>query len=342
MTQGPAQHQATADNGAAALIEQALTLIARQRGGDETAAREVGVQARAWRDANPRHEAAWQAADRLWRASDPADWGLQVALPPTAARRNRQRAIVGFGVAAALASGALASWWQWQQPLSDVLIATTSTRSLDNALPDGTRLSLDQRSHARVAYYRDHRSVQLERGVAYLDVKPDPRRPFIVETPAGRVRVLGTAFDVRLDGDALHVALAHGRVEVCPGADLGLAADARCPADRAVELLPGQTLSIAPGHGRQLGRQATDEVGAWRQGWLVFDNTPLPEAIHRWNAHVAQPLQLAPGAALQSLRLTGSFPLDNPDAFVAALPQALPVEVVPADDGGLRVQARKR
>ncbi|MHC9083449.1 FecR family protein [Luteimonas sp. RIT-PG2_3] len=342
MTQGQARNEVSIGGGAAALIEQALTLIARQRGGDAATAREVGVQARAWRDADPQHEAAWHAADRLWRASDPEYWDMRMALPPSSERRRRQRIVAGLGIAAALASGALVLWLQWQQPLSESSLATTVEPSLDHALPDGTRLSLDARSRTQVAYYRDYRQVRLERGGAYLDVRPDPQRPFIVETPAGRVRVLGTAFDVRLDGDALHVAVAHGRVEVCPGAGLDLAADEPCPTDRAIAVLPGQKLAVGQGRAVRLGRLPADDVGAWRQGWLVFDDTPLPDVIARWNAYLPQPLELAPTPALQALRLTGSFPLDDPAAFVDALPQALPVQLVRDGNGSVRVEAVRR
>lgn len=342
MTQGRARSDASADQGAAALIEHALTLIARQRGGDAAAVQEAEHQARSWREASARHEAAWQAAGKLWRVSDPDDWGIRVALPPTSDQRRRQRRMAGLGIAAALASGVLALWLQLQRPLNESSLATTSAPLLESALPDGTRMSLDVGSSTRIAYYRDHRTVRLDHGGAYLDVKPDPRRPFIVDTPAGRVRVLGTAFDVRLDGDAMHVAVAHGRVEVCPGADLDLAAAASCPSDRAIQLLPGQTLAIGHDGISQHGRLQADDVGAWRQGWLVFDDTPLPQVIRRWNAYLPQPMRLASTPALQSLRLTGSFPLHDPQAFVEALPHALPVELVLQDDGSLRVESRAR
>jgi transmembrane sensor len=80
-------------------------------------------------------------------------------------------------------------------------------------------------------------------------------------------------------------------------------------------------------------------VGAWREGWLVFDRTPLTEVVARWNDYLPSrwcwTMQL-----LQALRLTGSFKLREPAIFIASLPRSLPVRVQSLPDG--RVVIRRR
>lgn len=76
---------------------------------------------------------------------------------------------------------------------------------------------------------------------------------------------------------------------------------------------------------------------AWRQGWLVFDATPLAEAVAQWNAWCDEPIVLAPAPALLAMRVTGSFPAREPGRFLAVLPSVLPVSVTALAEGGTRI-----
>jgi hypothetical protein len=75
-------------------------------------------------------------------------------------------------------------------------------------LGDRVRLVLDGGSSLGV---QGAAAVTLSSGRAFFEVAPGP---FVVDTPRGAVRVLGTAFEVDLSGDDLAVAVARGRVRV--------------------------------------------------------------------------------------------------------------------------------
>jgi|SRR5579862_493072 len=139
-------------------------------------------------------------------------------------------------------------------------------------LPDGTELALAPESRLRLAagYGAPVREVSLE-GEAVFTVVHDDARPFIVRTAQAVARDLGTTFDVSAypSSSTTRIVVAQGHVDV-----------------RGIALGAGQ-VAIVEKHGRprvESGIQPERYLG-WRTGTLVFDATPVPEAlatISRW------------------------------------------------------------
>ena len=84
-------------------------------------------------------------------------------------------------------------------------------------LPDSTIVMLNENSHLSISrnFDAEHREVAIT-GEAYFDVKHDPEHPFIVATSQYKIRVLGTAFNVRsYPGDSTaETTLIRGKVEI--------------------------------------------------------------------------------------------------------------------------------
>mgnify|MGYP003611567490 CR=1 FL=1 len=317
-----------------ALVERALMLVGRIHHGDARAAQAAQAELARWRAASPDHAEATATAQLIWNATSAVGLREQVPLPPSAEqlqrRRRRVTGLLGVG-ALALCSG-LGARWYWRQPQYQLALNTGRAQTLARALPDGGAIDLAARTDLQVTYYRDRRTVQLTQGEARFDVAHDADRPFTVQTPWGHVRVLGTAFTVAARNGRMDVAVVQGRVAVWPGALAGASAP--------ITLQAGQSIQAdQQGLGQATSVDASD-VAAWRQGWLVFRNTPLPEAVARWNDYLAQPLHLADAAGLQALRLTGSYPLRNPQAFIESLPVMLPVRVTRVAGGGAEIRPR--
>lgn len=305
------------------LLEHALLLIARQHGGDAATAEAAGAALVRWRQADPAHEAAAQAALRGWAATEARELQGEVPLPPAQAIATRRRVMTALGFAGLAVAVGGGTRWYWLQPLEQLALETGHGQLLARQLADGSLLDLAPLSRAQAILYRDRREVRLAQGEVRFDVKHDADRPFDVLTDWGRVRVLGTAFTVAVRERRMTVSVAHGRVAVWSdreGQGTAAAPDALLTAGQSVH-------ADAAGLG-QVDAVEASHVGAWRQGWLVFDHTPLPEAVARWNDYLAQPIALADGQpALRELRLTGSFPVRDPAAFIASLPRVLPVTV---------------
>ncbi|WP_420223833.1 FecR family protein [Pigmentiphaga litoralis] len=329
-----------------AMIERALLLVGRTHKASPDVAQAAREELARWRAGSPAHAQAVAAAERLWAGSDAS--ALQGTLPlphrqsPSQAARRRTLGMLGAGgVVAALAGGGR---WYWQQPLEQLALSTGKAQQLDRTLSDRSELSLAARTACQVAVYRNRREVRLAAGEVRFRVTHDPDRPFLVMTDWGRVRVLGTIFTVSAREGHMRVAVADGRVGVWPYGDAGGSADTPgvLTDDPPVVLQAGQAIDVDR-HG--LGARRTlppDDVGAWRQGWLVFDNTPLPEAVARWNDYVPQPFLLRDLPRLRELRVSGSFPLRDPQAFLQGLPDMLPVRVTRAAGEPATIELRSQ
>lgn len=247
-------------------------------------------------------------------------------------RPFRRRAALWLGLAAAAAAFALAALW-WQpapSPLSRQL-ATASAQRQSLSLPDGSRIDLHAQTNLRVELDARDRRVRLAAGEAYFEVARDPDRPFVVETPAGSVRVTGTAFSVRTSpGGALEVIVREGTVQVRAGQ--------ATPAP--LELRAGGRLRAAAGR-HEVDTLASDEVDAalaWREGQAVFADTPLAEALARFAHYHGRGLVADPDAA--RLTLGGRHRLDDLDGFLASLESVLPVRATHGLDGIVHVGLR--
>lgn len=193
------------------------------------------------------------------------------------------------------------------------------------ALADGSAVELNAHTSLRIEFARDERRVRLASGQAFFTVKPDPARPFLVETPAGTVRVTGTAFDVLASPADFQVTVASGTVHVRPAAG--------SPAD----LRHGDQLTAHAGAATvaNLNDDALHRALAWRQGLVIFSGTRLDEALAAFARYHGRSLQAAPEVAARLVG--GRFSLDDLDGFFSGLEETLQVKIRRDDNGGYLV-----
>ncbi len=319
--------------------EQAALWAARLDGSDLRAADRRAFDA--WLAASPEHRTLLSGYCQLSADLEPrlrtlAETGRLVspaaAIPLPTPGPTRRRTLAWLGLAAAAAAFALAAlWWQPAPAALSRQVATASAQRDSLTLPDGTRIDAHAQTNLRIDLAGRDRRIRLAAGEAYFEVARDPARPFVVETPAGSVRVTGTAFSVRTSpGGALEVLVREGTVQVRAGqaapVPLELGAGARLRADGGHHHL--DTLSPAE----------VDAALAWREGQAVFADTPLAEALARFAHYHGLGLVAAPEAA--ALPLGGRHRLDDLDGFLASLEAVLPVHVTRGLDGIVRVGLR--
>lgn len=228
-----------------------------------------------------------------------------------------------LGVAGLGLSGPLA-WQQWQawrhQHVQwQARWATPRGQQQRHRLPDGSVLQLDAQSVAQLQFFATRREVLLTQGAAFFEVAADAERPFAVQAAGVRVVVLGTRFGVEL-GTALDgspqvmVQVESGRVRVEPA-----------PGAAATLLLGGEGLRVDGATATPLA--PGDEAAPWRHGELVFTDVPLGQALARLGRYAPFALEASPEAA--RLPVNGRVRIARAQAWVQALPRAMPVRVLP-------------
>lgn len=254
-------------------------------------------------------------------------------------KKPRRRFIRSIWLAsAALAAAAAIAVMVQPAPLTPTKfenLATAAGQRQSFTLPDGTRVQLNAQTSLAMDNSGAQRRVQLANGEAFFEVSKDLSRPFIVETPAGSVRVTGTQFNVHSEaGFPFEVTVLEGSVQVRPSMATGVNPSA------PFNLGPGDQLSAdATGVAVQtLARNVLENVLAWRQGQAVFDGTPLREALARFARYHGRGITTTTEAG--NLRVGGRFSLDDLDGFFAALEEILPVQVSRDLSGTVQVGLR--
>lgn len=180
------------------------------------------------------------------------------------------------------------------------------------SLADGTTVELNAHSSLRVQFDRTARHVRLASGQAFFTVTRDPARPFVVETPAGTVRVTGTAFDVRAEPAVFEITVLEGTVQVSPSS-------AAVTALKAGDQLTARPAGITT---RTLSPGDLNNTVAWRRGLIVFKGVRLDEVLARFARYHGRNLAASPAAA--GRLIGGRFSLDDLDGFFTDLETIYP------------------
>ena len=134
-----------------------------------------------------------------------------------------------------------------QREPMDMIVAVEKGQKANITLPDGSKgwINSDSKLSYGSRFNADERVLNLE-GEAYFEVKPDAKRPFIVQSGKVSVKALGTSFNVKNYNTEEHISvvLMTGKVEVTAN-------------DNHVDLLPNEQ-AIFNKHSSILGKNRVD------------------------------------------------------------------------------------
>lgn len=298
-----------------AVVEQASQWLVKSWSGlatpEETKARDR------WRAAHSDHERAWQRLLALERKFElvPRNIAREV-LQPGPRARGRRRTLKALG---ALFTGGAAVYVArqtpaWQRYSADYQTSIGETRSI--TLPDGTQVVLNTASAIDSSFTEQQRQISLRCGEILIQTAPDPfpvGRPFVVTTPHGTVRALGTRFTIRSTHSS--------RVAVFSGAVL------LEPAHRtaSVRLNAGEQTSFST-TSVQPTLPADERASAWASGSLVVERMRLDAFVEELARY--RPGWLHCDPAVGHLLLTGVYSLPDTDRILASIEKALPVRTI--------------
>ncbi|MFC4313783.1 FecR family protein [Steroidobacter flavus] len=300
-----------------------LQLIAREwvlrlADGDVTA--DDVEQLKAWRAAHPAHETAFCEARRSWRSLQrfEPDFQRHAATDAPKARATLTAARWGRvgGTIAAMAASILAVVILFDPATRMQADHLTGTGEIQKIyLPDGSRAVLNTDSAIDVAYEEGERRIELLRGEAWFEVRPDPSKPFIVHAHEGQVRAVGTAFSVRLEpDDRTTVIVSHGTVAISDGASITSTASV------------GERVSFGGRKLTQEGSVDIDSLLSWRERRVVIRDRPLHDAVAELDRyHRGAIVVLGPA---REQRITGIFETDGIDAGLDGIAAARGLDVI--------------
>lgn len=270
-----------------------------------------------WRVSDPAHDAEWRDVVRtmgLLKAIPDEALPIPVPTMRTYWKKRWKRRLPKIGLSL-LATAAVANMvallgpdlvLRWQ---ADYLTGRQETRTLE--LADGSRAVLAPESAVALDFLDGHRHVRLLKGEALFTVHHDTEHPFSVLAGHITVTDIGTIFDVRLEDryDAT-VGVREGRVSVQEDSlrEPPVVLDAGQQAHLRHSHL--YTTTIEPG-----------EVGLWSNGLLVAHNLPVAEVAASLEHYIPHGKLIVYGEKLKAERVTGTYPLTEPEKAFKTLAQ---------------------
>lgn len=251
-------------------------------------------------------------------------------MPTTARKREARRTRrIALGAAASIVGLGLLLWGSLHSDMHRVAAVDYASDAQGRAveLSDGTLIQLRQHSRIAVRYDAHQREIELLQGGAVFDVGKDPTRPLRVTLGSDSLRDIGTVFSVERDANGEQIAVLSGQVNLLGAAPSWRQWWGRLSGDGANDARPtlaqlhrGDQAVVDARGGLQQRSHYDDSAPstAWLPRDIRFQNITVAEVARRFNAYTTRPL-LVEDPNVASIRISGVFHGNDPDAFVAYL-----------------------
>ena len=237
-----------------------------------------------------------------------------------------RRRILRWGASAAAVTAAVALTGWFGLDGSAEAYATTRGEVRLVPLNDGSQMTLNTASQAKVRFSKEERRVELASGEALFDVAKDARRPFVVIVGDMTVRAVGTSFTVRrLPGQPVEVLVREGVVEMQPRS--GGAARTMVGANARAVATENASIRVSDLPPAEISRAL-----AWREGIISFEDATLASAAAEFARYSDRRISFA-DPALGNETITGLYSANNPGGFAHAAALSLGLEVQETPDG---------
>ena len=305
------------------LIREALDWLSRISLGNAT--QDDLAALRRWRDTSPAHAAALAQAGEIWRGLEAPVAALVRARPTrghVTARPSRRAFIAGGSMVAAIGvmmvRPPLDLWPSLAELAADHRTGIGEQQHL--TLSDAVSVDLNTRTSIAMQTVEQGAGLELISGETAITIKRALPTSFVVTAADGRMSTYRGSFNIRRRDASVELTCMDGEVLVeCGG--------------RETTLITGQRMAYgAQGIGQIVGADLAN-VTAWRDGMLVFRNTPLVSVIDEVNRYRPGRIILVDMALGQRL-VTARFEIKRLDTVMGQIGQVfkVPVKTFP---GGL-------
>lgn len=252
---------------------------------NEASAEEV-AQIEQWLEEDPARQSEFDSAHYLFNAmilhsDELSKMTTPGALEKTSRKSKVRRLVYRYAAAAAAVVIAGLSGVFVEREINDnKMTAQTNVlevpagQRMSVTLSDGTQVQLNGNSRIEypVIFSRKQRNVKLS-GEAFFEVKHDERHPFIVETFASKVEVLGTRFNVYADeaSEYFSTALVDGKVKVTTNDETA----------EQVVLAPDEMVKFVNNH-LVVTKVDAENLISWTEGYVNLADTDFASLMHRF------------------------------------------------------------
>lgn len=283
-----------------------------------------------WLDQKPEHQRAYIEAEALWKSLAPMEQlaaeSASARITPVARpwyRRPQTIAASFFGLALLVA---IQLWPGWEGNQYQTAIGEQS----HVALADGSNIDLNTNSTLQVELRKNRRLLKLSQGEAFFQVSHDPDRPFVVETPSGLVRVLGTRFNVYADALETTVTVVEGKVGVTE--TTALAQMAASDYQPRTTLTANQQITLDGDGVEETPVQVDAAVTTtWRQGKQIYNSVPFVDVVRDLNRYFTGEVKLG-DPALENIQVVAVLDLRDKARAIAALESTFHLVAVQESD----------
>ncbi|MBV1692621.1 FecR domain-containing protein [Novosphingobium sp. G106] len=261
----------------------------------------------AWLEADSLHREAFDAVvlthrivdERVGNLGMPAPIEQPAAIAPPVSHRRWVYGAVAATVALGVGISTL-----WLRP-ADTVYSSSQQEYRQLALGSGIAVDLAPASRL-VVIGGNATTLELAQGEAVFTVAHDPGRGLAIKAGEYVVGDIGTTFSVNLSAHSVKVGVAEGRLTVA--ADGG----------DATAVSAGQQV-IAPRSGGSvhLSQIAPPDIGSWRQGRLVYSDTPLAVVAADISRYSGKAIEVDPAIGSQSF--SGVLTIGDGSKLLASL-----------------------
>ncbi|BCD99698.1 FecR family protein [Marinagarivorans cellulosilyticus] len=282
-----------------------------------------------WCSVKESHRKAYQELITLWHSLPEQEARTAPLIPletPNLAPQKRKHFLsrrMALFLGAAAACGGIFAVATIQAPNKNVVHYQTAISETSRiTLPDGSHIELSGKTHIQYAFDGKRRVVTLYSGQAYFDVNTiidqyNRKVPFEVISGPLNISVVGTAFDVKKQGDKATVTVAEGIVK------------AHTFSAKSTRIIAGQSVSISsksPAKKFVINEVELKNIASWREGRLVYVDATLDEVMSDARRFHNGAIILG-DSSLAKLRVTATFRADQINEMVTMLEQLLPINV---------------
>lgn len=267
-----------------------------------------------WRQ-DPLNARAYQRFETLWRRFDAAEStpARQAAQQLVKTRRPAAGPLLSLLLALAT-SGYLLS----DTETGAFVLATHKSLhgySQTITLPDSSQMILGPMSAVDLEYSDEYRTIRLVRGEVTLNVASDAARPLRVVSDHGTAQALGTRFQVLKGEEASTLRVTESRVELCAQS-----------VTECMRLSAGQQVRFTEQNiGPVRAIDAAFQIDPISRT-LIVEDQPVLRVLDVLRLHHPGVIKLD-RAALQGLKVSGVYPLDDARRALEVLASSVPVKV---------------